>query len=344
MSSDEPDFETLMAHERAEAEEAEDRAMRAFGERPKGQEYWAEVDEEMLGTTDPDSSDWRRALSYLGLSTLDPADKAMPAPLRALLTVNDDDSSPVLGWVGLGVAGVGMVGFTAVDVWHEGPSGLVWLIIGAFVAALGFAAGMLLDQALHAVHVLPPYPTAVQRRDTALEALRHAPFVRMISGKLVVNVPSLSWLKSRQAELRDADKRCDDQVREIDGILERTKQLEDKLGQHDGQPQETALKRRKTEVRVLQERVHDLGAKLAARQKAIEEGLAKVRSTAELASLRDRSAALLGQQPADDASRIAADLEVDVGDLAQQFDAVKGDLSDQENRWKAEAEVAGLAH
>jgi len=336
------DVDAMIAEGEALAAATRDEMDRLFGNRPEGQEYRAEVDAEMLAHVDPEEEDdWTNALSYLGLDALDPKDPGMPEPLRALLTVNEQPL-PALAWVGATVAALSVLVYIGIELAKGGVSSLLLLLPGVFLTALGGMVGIALDQGLRKVRILPNTGPKEQR-DAALERLRRAPFVLTLCGKLVENVPSVAWLRARDQELGKADERCEEQIAEIEQILERSKELEDRLGEHDATEQREALRRRRAEVEDLRDRVRGLRAAIGERQKAQRAGLDRVRAAAELASLRDRSAVLLGQPHPDAAAKVAADLELEVDDLRKEFNVVHAELSDQEARWKAEAEVAGLA-
>jgi hypothetical protein len=187
-----------------------------------------------------------------------------------------------------------------------------------------------------------PMPTAISRRDEALHRLREAPFVLTIGGKLVENVPTVSWLTARQAELAEADDRCERRIDEIEKLVARMKDLSDRLGQGGADPQREALQKLERDERALLKRVRALRETVKARLTDLSASLDKVRAAAELAVLRERSAQILGQEGVDAAAKVGADLEIEFADLRRDVDALRADLADEEARWKAVAEVAGV--
>jgi hypothetical protein len=308
---------------------------------PSTERTHAVIDYERLAAADAESAGrWFDALAALGLDGLD-ATAPMPESLRALLAVRSPRPKLALQAAGE-VLGLVTALVLLVLFWSQSPAAA--LFFGAFAPAyyvVGSLSGTFIDSVLRATTLLPPIPTRTARRDAALLRLRAEPFVVGVGGKVVENVPAMHWLQSQVRELDDATARCQQRIAGTEELAARLVALSQRLDDTRPDPQHDALVAMKHHEETLLVRIADLRAAVVQRQEQASASLERVRAAAELAMLRDRTAALLeGTAGRDDIARISADLEVELADLQGDVASLGGDLAVEEDRWRAIAEVA----
>lgn len=328
------DFEE---HKRA-INEAQDQMARAFGRRPEGMDHRLIVDHDLLSQHPPGSTEWQKTLGYLGLDALQANDARLPAPLRALLSAANAAEEPAM-WL-MAVPLVLMLMSAPIVAVVLGISALEMLLPMLFLIILvGIGAGGVLHRVVRQSGLISAPSPREARRDAALEALRARPFVLTLDEQLIENLPGSSWLSAQRRALRDARRRSDARLREVDELIEGMERLQQELGQSNADPHLARLRSVQHEELALLGRIQRTREEIDRRHAAIEANLQRVRKQAELVALQSRSAALLGETQTSLPERIAAEVEVDVADLYTQVETLRRDIADEEARWAAVAEV-----
>ena len=313
----------------------------AFGHRPEGDEHRAWVDHALLAATEPQSSDWERALSFLGLADL--SGEALPDGIRQLQRVPTDATvTPILAAtvalayvVALGVfLGFGFVLTTALS-----SAILPGLVAGIVISTL---FGEHVQAGWARVFGRPMSGTPEARKIRALAALRATPFVVVVEGRLIENLPTLSrfegWLRDLESERSDAR----DRISDLETLRDRMHEVRGDLGERGSDAHIEAIRDTLRRERTLIERVDAVLSRVEARAAEIHAELEELRRRVELEALRSRTRDLTGAEGDLAPLRIAAELELDVHDLGTEVASLKHDLHEERLQARAVTEVGGL--
>jgi len=176
----------------------------------------------------------------------------------------------------------------------------------------------------------------------ALEALDGEPFVIEIGGVLVENVPTHSRLTSWRRDLAERLDEAEDRRDKAKSLVKQIRDAAKKLGEtaRDGAA-EAAKATQRTQQRQI-ERIRTLDKKLAGRLTQLDARLDEVRSRARLEHLRDEARALAGEPSDDGPEVIAAELELDLGELVSEVMDLRRDLDEEAARYRALSEIASV--
>ncbi len=315
---------------------------RSLGRPPEGQEHRAWVDHESLRGVEPGGYEWKKNLGYTGLDSVDVADPEVPATLRALLLSAGPAPLgsflplvvPIVAvWSGLGLTWV--LGFLA-----AGP--LLASLIGTLVG-VSIVVSALEDEILvgwERVAGAPAPWSARSRVLRALDALEETPFVIQVDGRLLENVPVLSRLHAWELEVEESLSAAEGRLVEVLRLRERIEDLRQHLDEPGADGHSSALRELVSREETLRDRSRGLLERIRDRQQTLGDTLEEVRARAELESLRDRTRELAGEAADDTQSRVAADIELDVGDLSAEVEAIRRDVADESLRLAALGELS----
>jgi hypothetical protein len=325
----------------------DDAMARSFGRRPSGQEHRVWVDHEKLAATASDGADFLRELKYSGLSTLKPSDPALPRELRGLLRAGGAGWGLTLALFGIPFLTVGTAIF--LFMWARAgvpPSGdaLGLAFVPAFVVSLVtvVAVGDSIEARWKAWFGRPPPGSRARAVARALEDLRARPFVVRVGDVLVENLPSLSqltaWEEELEREASDADSRAD----QLQDLVERIEALSRDLGERAHSDHARALRTAIAQERTLEKRARRLLGDVQTRAAKIHREIDELRARAELDALRARADDTLGRKRPNAEIAIATALDLDLGGLGADIDALRAELADERARARALTEVGAI--
>jgi len=186
-------------------------------------------------------------------------------------------------------------------------------------------------------------PGSRQRRLlAAVAALRAEPFAVVVHGKLIQNVPALSWLDAEESTLEAALDASRDRQREMESVAKKLREARERLGDKGD---DAVLKRLDEHIRAegsLAERIGRVRTDVQKKHADVRAQLDVLRDRIDVEALRGRAAALTGDSVPTTPERVSADLEVDFGDLRAQVSRIRDEIAEGERKFAAMNEVSAL--
>jgi hypothetical protein len=176
----------------------------------------------------------------------------------------------------------------------------------------------------------------------ALDALEAQPFVVEIGGVLVENVPTHSRLKSWRRELAEGRSAAERRRDKAESLVKQIRKAAKKLGETSRDGAAEAAERTRAAQHRQVKRINTLDRKLELRLHQLDARLEEVRSRARLEHLRDEARALAGAPQDDTPEVIAAELELDLGELVGEVMELRRDLDEEAARYRALSEIASV--
>jgi len=332
------DYEKMQAEADEKLARMERDEAAAFGLRAPGDEHRAWVDHDAIEKEVREDGSLQSLWGFTGLAHLNPKSEGLPPDLRRLLLAREAEDF----WVGVPAFFVGPC--IALGLWLHGTFGgfaAVWasLVIGVLSATM---FTVLADWV--ADWTGKPFPLDERWRILrAVAALREHPFVVVVDGTLIENLPAISWLDGRDKELYEAADEARDRKDALEKTAKRIREARKTLGE---KRQDVSLDRIAKAVALqedLEKRIARLRADIAARRAKMRKDLESLRARVDLEALRSEAAALTGQAAPYTPERIAAEIEVDLGDLHRDFSRLRSDIDEQKARFAAMNEVSAIS-